>query len=87
LSSQVLRELLAAWMLSGKPMTACAYANTIGPPSGFAREKFDELMDLNADHGARSLLQSNLPQVHVNAWPDGSLDIDTPQDWERFERS
>jgi molybdenum cofactor cytidylyltransferase len=81
LNADLLKRLIAAWQSSGRPMAACAYANTIGPPCCFAASMFDELLHLSGDHGAkRLLLATDADRLIRLDWPDGALDIDTPQD-------
>jgi molybdenum cofactor cytidylyltransferase len=77
-------DLMAAFRSGGKPMAACAYAGTIGPPCCFAGSMFDELQRLPDEHGAKRLLLANPSQVTVLPWPAGESDLDTPTDWERF---
>jgi molybdenum cofactor cytidylyltransferase len=81
LDADLLKRLIAAWQSSGRPMAACAYANTIGPPCCFAASMFDDLCHLSGDQGAKRLLLSAEPhRLFRLEWPDGALDIDTPQD-------
>jgi molybdenum cofactor cytidylyltransferase len=83
----VLRNLVIAFRSAGKPMAACAYAGTIGPPCCFAKSKFEELLSLPDDHGAKRLLLANPSQVTTFPWPAGESDLDTPADWDRFCKS
>lgn len=80
-SAGLLVRLRAAQRESGKPMAACAYAGTLGPPALFVRACFPALRSLQGDAGARSLLASARDDVATIDFPEGALDVDTPEDW------
>jgi molybdenum cofactor cytidylyltransferase len=84
LSPQVLGDLLARWSAAGKPMAACGYAGTIGPPCCFARSMFDELSRLADADGAKRLLLADPAMATILPWPAGAEDLDTDADWRRF---
>jgi molybdenum cofactor cytidylyltransferase len=85
LDANVVTRLKDTWLASARPMAACAYGNTIGPPCCFAASMFDDLRRLSGDQGAKRLLLAAPPGelCHVD-WPAGALDIDTPQDAARL---
>jgi len=80
LSSDVVRRLIAAFDGAPERMVACEYAGTVGVPAVFGRGRFEELLQLRGDSGARQLLRKNLGTVVRLAWPDGALDLDLPAD-------
>ena len=84
LSADVLRDLIATWSTAGKPMAACGYAGTVGPPCCFASSMFDELSHLADADGAKRLLLADPASVATVPWPAGADDLDTPADWQRF---
>ncbi len=59
--------------------TACAYAGTIGPPAVFPRSRFERLMALAGDRGAKAVLLDE-PEIARFDWPDGAFDVDHPPD-------
>ena len=83
-SADVLCRLIDARREQGLPMAACAYAGTLGPPALFLRECFRDLLALEGDSGARRLLLRSKEAVAAVDFPDGALDVDTPEDWERW---
>jgi thiamine-phosphate pyrophosphorylase len=87
LNSKILRDLMTAWSAAGKPMAACEYAGTLGPPCCFAASMFDQLSRVADSDGAKRLLLANPASVTPVPWPQGADDLDTPADWERFCRS
>lgn len=66
-----------------RPMTACRYAGSLGPPALFQRSLFDELRALDGDRGAKALLLRDPSAVASLEFAEGELDLDTPEDYER----
>lgn len=60
-------------------ITGSRYSRTIGVPAFFPRASFGDLLRLNGDSGARTLLQT----AHSISAENLELDIDTPQDLDR----
>jgi molybdenum cofactor cytidylyltransferase len=84
LNSKILHDLMIAWSSGAKPMAACEYAGTFGPPCCFARSMFDQLSAVSDSDGAKRLLLANPAMVTPIPWPQGADDLDTPADWKRF---
>jgi molybdenum cofactor cytidylyltransferase len=84
LNAAVIRNLLAAWSKSQKPMAACEYGGTVGPPCCFSRAKFDDLSRLPDGDGAKRLLRADPANVAAISWQAGADDLDTPDDLRRF---
>jgi molybdenum cofactor cytidylyltransferase len=68
---------------TGKPIVASAYADTLGVPALFDASIFRELLRLDGDSGAKTIILSNRARVAEFSFPKGDVDIDTPQDLER----
>lgn len=58
-----------------------------GHPVLFTRRHFEELMALRGDRGAAELIRSHADRLAQLVLPGraASLDLDTPEDWARFE--
>ncbi len=69
---------------TGKPIVAASYAGTLGIPALFDRSRLSELLELDDSTGAKSIILSNRDQVAEFPFPEGKIDIDTAEDWERF---
>jgi molybdenum cofactor cytidylyltransferase len=69
---------------SEKPVVASAYAGTFGTPVLFTRAYFDKLLELKGDQGAKKLLKAHPEDVATVDFPEGRMDIDTQEDYERF---
>ncbi|MGH2373818.1 MAG: nucleotidyltransferase family protein [bacterium] len=77
----VIDRLIDTASTDGRRIVASAYAGTVGPPAYFHRALFLELLTLEGDRGARSVIEAYpkegvaLPLADADA-----ADIDTPSD-------
>jgi molybdenum cofactor cytidylyltransferase len=83
----VIAQLIAAQQLTGKPIIASSYANTLGVPALFERSYFKALLALPDDSGAKKLIGEQADNVASIAFEDGAVDIDTPEDFERLKEN
>ncbi len=82
LTAEVLQQLVAAFGQTGGPIVASRYANgVLGVPILFSQPLFPELRLLTGDAGARKLLAQWPDLVQKVDFPEGLLDVDTPEDW------
>jgi molybdenum cofactor cytidylyltransferase len=56
------------------------YAQVIGIPAIFPSSQFAELLKLEGDQGARSLLRTSTCSLAIVPFPDGEIDVDLPSD-------
>ena len=79
------REVVSRWRESRSPIVVPRYADESGPahPTLFAAEIFAELLALEGDVGARSVVARDASRVAEAAlrWP-APRDVDTPEDLE-----
>jgi molybdenum cofactor cytidylyltransferase len=61
-------------------IVASEYAGGAGVPAIFPRGMFAELYALGGDKGARALLKEDGRVVVRVDFPDGEVDVDTPED-------
>lgn len=80
----LLQQMIAEKERSGKGIAGCSYDNTIGTPVLFDKKYFSALQQLNGQQGAKRLLQQFPAAVVTIPFPLGSIDIDTPEDYERL---
>jgi len=76
-----MRQLLFAAETS---IVAAQYGGTVGVPALFKPELFQALSSLPPEAGARSLLRNSDADVTAFPLPEAAVDIDTPEDFERF---
>lgn len=61
-------------------IAASFYDGNFGVPAIFGRKFFPNLMGLSGDQGAKKILKKEMEIVIGVPFPEGQLDIDTPQD-------
>ena len=84
-SSQTLNQLVEAYRLTSQPIIASEYAGTLGVPALFSGTLFSELMTLKSTEGAKHLIKKHIHEVFSVPFPEGSIDIDTPNDYEQLQ--
>jgi molybdenum cofactor cytidylyltransferase len=84
LDHQLIRDLIQLQDETGKPVAACNYAGKLGTPALFHKTLFQELMQLKGDAGARKLLEEMKDDVAMINFEQGSIDIDTLEDYENL---
>ena len=80
MTAAVLNELISTHRQTGRAIVASTYGTTRGVPAFFAPELFNELASLTKDEGARRIIASHPEKVATVEFPQGAIDIDTPQD-------
>jgi molybdenum cofactor cytidylyltransferase len=85
-TSAIVERLVAEWQASGALIVAPTYAGQRGNPVLFARAVFPELLRVQGDQGARTVLAADHARVRLVAFDDPRplADIDTPEDYERL---
>jgi molybdenum cofactor cytidylyltransferase len=76
--------LVATHEATKKDIVASSYADTVGVPALFDRSCFPELLSLGDETGAKSIILQNPGRVAQVAFPEGAMDIDTWEDWQKF---
>ncbi len=79
-----IKRLISRRQESAAPIIASAYAETLGVPALFDRAFFEELLSLEDDAGAKSIILRNREKVAEISFPEGEIDIDTTQDLEEL---
>jgi molybdenum cofactor cytidylyltransferase len=85
LSVVVLQKLIERHRNSGKKITASSYAGAMGVPAIFSAEIYEELLMLERDQGAKSVIARHPTDLMIVEFPGGEIDIDTPEALARFE--
>jgi molybdenum cofactor cytidylyltransferase len=83
-TKSVLLCLIETQVKAGKAITAAGYGGKAGTPALFHRSFFERLMALKGDKGARMLIASFPEDVSVVPFEEGSVDIDTTEDYARL---
>jgi molybdenum cofactor cytidylyltransferase len=75
-----LSSLVRAFEEGTHPIVAAGYADAAGVPVIFHQSFFGELLTLDGERGARSILQSHRQQLRTVPMPEAAFDIDTRED-------
>lgn len=67
-----------------KGIISSEYANTIGVPAFFHKKYEEDLLALNGQRGAKKLFKKYKHDLLSIPFPEGEIDLDTPDDYERF---
>jgi len=82
---RVIERLIALRETTGKSIVASSYADTLGVPALFTRSVFEELLSLSDKAGAKSIVLRSPERVASLPFPEGQIDIDTWEDWEKLD--
>lgn len=85
ISSQIIDEIVNVYCLTGKPIVAAEYSETFGVPALFSHTFFSELATLEGAAGAKQIIAKYHKGVFRVPFPQGAIDIDTPQDYEQLQ--
>jgi len=78
----LLNSLIEKQKATGKPIITSQYGDTMGTPALFKKQFFSQLMDLKGDAGAKKIMMQNSDRLATISFPQGSIDIDTLDDYE-----
>lgn len=87
LSTELLSHLLRTSTEAKSLIAASSYAGRLGVPAIFDRQLFPELLKVEGDQGARSIIQRHLDQTSTVEFPAGIIDIDIPADLAKLTSS
>jgi molybdenum cofactor cytidylyltransferase len=82
--TELLAKLIAAKTLADDAIVACKYKDTIGVPVLFGKDWFADLQNLQGEDGAKKLLLTHEDNVVTVPFDKGSIDIDTPADYQQL---
>lgn len=83
-NSAYLNKLIEQYKGSGSLIIASRYAGSPGVPALFDRNLFSTLMALPDEQGAKKVILDNSDKVEYVDFPDGAIDLDTPNEWSTF---
>jgi molybdenum cofactor cytidylyltransferase len=83
-TTALIDRLVITYQSDSHQIVATTYLNTIGVPVLFSDRYFPELLQLNSDTGARKIVQKHLHETHTIAFPQGAIDLDTPDEYQAF---
>ena len=84
ISAELIKQLIAAYYLTNKPIIASQYGETLGIPALFDRTFFSTLMQLQGDRGAKKIIQQYPDLANLINFPQGKIDLDTLEDYQKL---
>ncbi|MBS1545570.1 MAG: nucleotidyltransferase family protein [Bacteroidetes bacterium] len=85
LNARHLQNLLATWDRTHAVIVASQYKGSAGVPALFRKEVFQRLAMLEDESGAKQLFKQMKDQMVMIDFPDGEVDVDTPEDLQRLK--
>ncbi len=83
-NADTLHRLIDSHRANGKPVSACAFTGTIGPPVLVESSLLSKLQSLRDDQGAKALWLAQPEIIHRFACEEAAIDVDTPEDYQRL---
>lgn len=80
-------NLIESHRATGKPIVASSYTNTIGVPCFFQNTIVPSILKLSDNEGAKKLLSVFSNEVAIVDFPMGEIDLDTPEDLSKIQKS
>lgn len=84
-TTELLNNLLDLHRKEQHSIVANKYGSTFGTPVLFTKRFFPELMELTGDVGAKSLVRKHINEAVFVSFPEGSIDIDTMEDYKKLD--
>jgi len=81
----VIVGLVRAHYETGCSIVASQYGGSYGVPALFGKAHFAELGTLEGAAGAKQVIQKHLEKVQLLPFPEGEIDVDTPDDFARLQ--
>ena len=81
LTTKHINELIQLQAQKDLPAAACSYYGVLGTPALFHKSLFEQLLNLQADIGAKKILSSIKNEIALVEFENGIFDIDTESDY------
>ncbi|MEM1255211.1 MAG: nucleotidyltransferase family protein [Cyanobacteria bacterium P01_H01_bin.21] len=86
-SAETINQLKITYRSTHQSIVASTYQNTVGVPALFDAKLFLELISLTQAEGAKKVIQRHIDSVATVRFPQGAIDIDTPNDYQQCRNS
>ncbi|MFM8361578.1 MAG: NTP transferase domain-containing protein [Haliscomenobacter sp.] len=84
--SRQVEALLQAWETAEADFVAASYEGQAGVPALFSHSLFSALLGLQGQSGAKALFKKPGLQGVLLPMAEAACDLDTPEEWERFQQ-
>ncbi|NSL90664.1 nucleotidyltransferase family protein [Chitinophaga sp. Mgbs1] len=85
ITTPLLQEMMQLQTTTGKNIIASAYNDIAGTPVLFHQSFFPQLLSLTGQEGARKILRAHPQDIATVDFPQGAIDIDTPDDYHNMK--
>ncbi len=82
-TADLLNQFIQIYQQTASPIVASSYNEVLGVPALFSHGTFYKLLALQGDTGAKSILPDYQELLQAVQFPQGSIDIDTLEDYEK----
>lgn len=79
-----LKNMIKRYETTNRKIIASTYNDTVGVPALFDRALFDSMLKLSDEHGAKKIIERYPDITDTIKFPEGAIDIDTPDDLRGF---
>lgn len=86
-TSSYLNLLISSFHTTHATIVSSRYQGTLGVPAIFSNIHFHDLLGLEDNSGAKSIILKYAEEVVALDFPGGAEDLDTPEDYDRFIKS
>jgi molybdenum cofactor cytidylyltransferase len=86
LKADHLKKLIGTYNQKRNPIVASSYAEAVGIPALFDSKLFDSLLTISDNQGAKKIISQNLPKISALDFPEGKIDLDTPDDYRAYQQ-
>jgi molybdenum cofactor cytidylyltransferase len=83
----VVNALVETRRMTGEMVVASVYVEARGVPALFSKELFGEIAALKGNEGAKQVIAKHADDVASVCFPEGAVDVDTPQEYETLEKT
>jgi molybdenum cofactor cytidylyltransferase len=82
--TELIEKLIKVFWEKNPLIVACEYSGTYGVPVLFSHLLFDEILQFPLKEGAKLLIEKYKDFAQIIPAPEASVDIDTPQDYQKL---
>jgi molybdenum cofactor cytidylyltransferase len=85
LEADHLKKMVDKFVATKAPIVASFYSGGNGVPVLFHQSLFHQLLTIPDEQGAKRIVEQNPALVKAVDFPNGAVDLDTPDDWKKFQ--
>jgi molybdenum cofactor cytidylyltransferase len=79
-----LQNLISSYQQNKVSVVASHYSGSLGIPALFDKKLFDQLLLIGDYQGAKQIIQENNKHLISIEFPEGAIDLDTPEDYRAY---